>query len=203
MKQTFIIFLLFSFVSVFSQSRKELESKKLQNEKDIHFTNELISKTEKNKNESYNKLILISSKIESRNKIINDIKTEIKNIDKNISDHHELLLNLNDDYEKLINEYSNIVYYYYKNRNKYNFIMFVLSSDNFNLALNRIKRFQQYSKYRTYQVNEILSTKQKIEKELFLLDSLKNEKKYYLDVLDEEGKELLSEKNARKKEIEI
>ena len=40
---------LFSFCCVFAQSRQELERQKIQNEKDIIYTNELIAKTEKNK----------------------------------------------------------------------------------------------------------------------------------------------------------
>ena len=108
-----LLIFLFSFCSVFGQSRQELERQKIQNEKDILYTNELIAKTEKNKKDSYSKLLLINSKIKSREKIITDINNEIQIIEYKITDQQELIANLEKDYEELKQEYAKIITHYF------------------------------------------------------------------------------------------
>ena len=66
------------FVSSLAQTRADLERRKKENEKEISYTNELIAKTEKNKTATYNKLLLINSKIKSREKVINDRSRRIQ-----------------------------------------------------------------------------------------------------------------------------
>ena len=141
-------------------------------------------KTEKNKTESYNKLLLINSKIKSREKVINDINSEISLIDNNIKTKQELIDSLNRDYEKLKAEYARVLSFYYKNRSHYDRLMFVLASESVNTAFNRIKHLQQYSQYRTRQAEQIVETKKEIEQQVSQLDNLKNQKNHRILLVD-------------------
>ena len=190
-----LLIFLFSFCSVFAQSRQELERQKIQNEKDILYTNELIAKTEKNKKDSYSKLLLINSKIRNREKIITDINNEIQIIEYKITDQQELISNLEKDYEELKQEYAKIITNYYKNRNKYSRMMFILASENVNVAFKRIKYLQQYSNYRTLQAKQLLQTKLEIEKQLSELKTLHSDKENLLSEHRTETDELKREKS--------
>ena len=190
-----LLIFLFSFCSVFAQSRQELERQKIQNEKDNLYTNELIAKTEKNKKDSYSKLLLINSKIKSREKIITDINNEIQIIEYKITDQQELISNLEKDYEELKQEYAKIITNYYKNRNKYSRMMFILASENVNVAFKRIKYLQQYSNYRTLQAKQLMQTKLEIEKQLSELKTLHSDKENLLSEHRIETDELKREKS--------
>lgn len=194
--------LLLSFLPVFSQSRSDLEKRKKQNEKEISYTNELIAKTEKNKTATYNKLLLINSKIQSREKVIGNINSEISLIDGNIKVQQELIDELNNDYERLKSEYARVISFYYKNRSNYDRIMFILASESVNTAFNRIKHLQQYSEYRTTQARQIFETKNEIEKQLAQLDSMKSEKKALLREHMTETNELKKEKSDQNQIIQ-
>jgi murein hydrolase activator len=171
-----VLLLIFNVLCLFGQSRQELEKKKKQNEQDILLTNELITKTEINKKNSYTKLLLINSKIKQREELISGIGNEINNLDVTIQQQQELILALNSDLEKLKREYATIIYYSYKNRNNYQRLMFVLAAKDVNTGFKRLKYLQQYSKYRTQQVKQIIETKEKISNELNELEKIKTNK---------------------------
>ena len=197
-----LILFLFFFSFAFSQSRQELEKRKIENEKEISYTNELIKKTEKNKTDSFNKLLLINSKISNREKIIKDINSEINLLNSNISTQHDLIESLNKDYENLKNEYAKVILFYYKNRSHYDRIMFILASADVNTAFKRIKYLQQYSEYRTNQVNKLLETKAEIEKQLDELENMKSDKQLLLKDQQNEANELRKEKDDQNKIIQ-
>jgi septal ring factor EnvC (AmiA/AmiB activator) len=202
LKYSLLILSLFFYSFVFAQSREDLEKRKQQNEKDITYTNELIKKTEKSKTDSFNKLLLINSKITNREKLISDINSEIKILNNNIDTQHDLIAELNRDYENLKTEYAKVISFYYKNRSNYDRIMFILASSDLNTAFKRVKYLQQYSEYRTNQVNKILETKAEIEKQVSELENMRLEKKQLLSDQQKETSELRKEKDDQKKIIQ-
>ena len=202
LKYKVLFIFLFTFSFAFPQSRQELEKRKLQNEKDISYTNELIKKTEKNKNDTFNKLLLINSKITNREKLIKDMNSEIVLLNSNIETQYDLINSLNKDYENLKNEYAKVILFYYKNRSHYDRIMFILASSDVNTAFKRIKYLQQYSDYRTNQANKLLETKAEIEKQVAELESMKSEKQQLLKDQQNEANELRKEKEDQNKIIQ-
>ena len=203
MKKKLLLILIVYPLALLSQSRQDLEKKRLENEAEIRYTNELILSTEKNKKASYNKLLLIDSKISNRKEIINSIEKELEFINSNIIINEELIETLTTDLEKLKEEYARIVYYSYLSRNKATKIMFVLASENFNVAFKRIKYYKQYSDYRKKQALSIVNTKTKLSNELANLELLKQEKYNLLDDKKLENKKLLSEKQQKDKEVKL
>lgn len=204
MKKIVVVYiLLMHCYFVFGQSREELEKQRAQAIKDINFTNQLISNTEKNKKLSYNKIYLIESKIKARQSIISNIGEEVDYLDKNILTHQELISGLENDLINIKNEYSKIIYNSFKHKNKYDKIIFLLASDNFNTAFKRLKYYQQYSKYRKFQAERILVTKNKLSDEIVQLEILKAEKKDLLIDKKLEAQRLYNEKSEKKKEVNL
>ncbi|HOY38556.1 MAG: peptidoglycan DD-metalloendopeptidase family protein [Bacteroidales bacterium] len=174
----------------FSQSRKELENKKKKVLQDIDYTNKLLKENEAKKVDSYNNLLLINKKVESRQELILSIGEELAIIDEHIDDNKMVLDLMQEDLKRLKDEYAEMIYFAYKNRNTYSSIMFILSSEDFNQAYRRLMYLQQYSDYRKRQVLAIQSTQLMIENQIAKLDALKAEKQA-----------LLGEKNAEKEQL--
>ncbi len=194
------IFLIISFVS-FGQTRNELEKMKKQNEKDILYTNQLLSKTEQNKKDTYNNLVLLNTKIKVREELISNIQKEIRLIDSKIIEQTDIIAALQSDYEYLKKEYAKVIYNYYKNRSSFDRLMFVFASDNVNTAYRRMKYLQQYSKFRSEQFEKIIETKKQIQLELDELSNLKQNRISLLETNKNENTQLLAEQKEKNKTI--
>ena len=102
MKKFLIVFILtFICFNAFSQSRVELEEKKKKSYEKIQYVNQLIEKTKKTKQQSYNTLVLLNKKIDVRNEIIEDYLREIDIINNRMRDNQKLVISLQDDLKKL------------------------------------------------------------------------------------------------------
>ena len=187
----------------FGQSREVLEKQRLQTNKDIEFTNELIKNTKKSKTDSYNKILLINSKIKSRESIIADISTEINYLNTAILIHQELIYGLESDLNQIKNEYARIIYNSFKHKSKYDKLMFILASEDVNTAYRRLKYYQQYTKYRKIQADNILLTKNRLSDEIIQLEILKADKNDLLLEKKVENHKLLAEKLEKDKQIKL
>ncbi len=199
MKVFAIVILFFiSGLSVFGQSKAELQKQKLEAEKTIAFTNELIKEAEKGKKASYNQLILLNSRLEQRKLVINSISDEINYLDRQIEIHHEVIIGLEADLAKLKTEYARIIYQSSKHRSNYDKIMFLFASDDFNTAFKRFKYLQQYTAYRRQQAQNIEDTKVKLSEAIVQLELLRNTKANLLADHRSESRKLEVEKQEQK-----
>lgn len=201
----FLLFLVFNLLVLiaFSQSREELEKKRRASIQEIEYTNKLIEETESNKKSSYNKLLLISSKISTRETIINSYRVEIQYLINSIETHEEIIIELENDLAQLKSEYAKLIYYSYLHRNKYDKLMFILASDDINTAFRRIKYLQQYSKYRMDQAAKIEETKIIIRDKIVQLEILKDDKTNLLAEEDKEKHKLFIEKQEKDQDVKL
>ena len=162
----------------FSQSKNELEKKKTQIQKDIDYTNQLLNLTKKSKTTSLSHLVTLNKKITYRNDLISTINTEIKVVDKEINHVSTNIDSLNNSLNRLKKQYSQMLYFAYKNQSSYSRLMFIFSSDGFNQAFKRVIYLRQLSDYRIRQKDLIVQ----------LQDSLNGKKSKLQDVrLDKKG----------------
>lgn len=200
MRKLFLIcFLLFSLFSSFAQTKEELERRKKQNYSDIKFTNELLKQTKQKRTISYNRILLINTKINTRKELIDNINHEIDLIEHKLEVNQDILIGLNKDLGKLKEEYAKMIYYSYLQKNAYNKLMFILAAKDFNMAYRRLKYFQQYATQRKNQAEEILKTKEEIKNQTKLLETVKLEKNELLLNKQVENKALLTEKIEQNK----
>lgn len=195
-----IFFCLFSFSS-FPQNRSDLEGKRKESLKDIEYTNSLIKINEKNRKSSYNKLLLINSKISSRKDLILSISDEINYLNSSIEIHQEILIGLEIDLQHIKNEYAKIIYYSFLIQSKYDKVLFILASDNINTAFKRLKYIQQYSKYRTTQALKIEQAKIDIGNKIVEISSLKLDRNNLLNQERNENHKLLVERKQKDNEL--
>ena len=191
---TLVLSFLLIGLSSFGQSKDQLEKKKKELERNINYTNSLLTETKKNKEASITQLATLKNKISLRQRLIRTINKEVRLIDNLIDENNEIIRSLEKDLEDVKREYARMVYYGYKNRSSYDKIVFVFSSKDFNQAQKRLKYIQDYGDYRKKQAALILQTKELIKHKIVSLETRRNQKKKLLLSKEEERGKLAAER---------
>jgi len=195
-----------------AQVKKEkLQGDKKKIEEEIEYNSQLLEQTKKTKLTTLNQLVILKNQIANREKLIQNISQEIIILDEQISLNNEILKDLNNDLEKLKDEYAEMIYYAYKNKSSYDKLIFIFASRDFNQAYKRLKYFQQYSAYRKTQTHLIEQTQQEITGTLKELETHKADKVNLMASLEVEKNQLTKERtqqyramrNLSKKEKEL
>ena len=224
----FVFFLLAicSFNSFSQISEKEaLQDKKAKIQKEIKLTNTLLQKAKKEKNQSVTTLNTLNKQIQSRKDIIQALGLEVKmasiqigNLKQQIQETQQSIVTQQELLDTLKSEYALMIRHAYFNRNAYDRLAFVFSSQSYNQAFKRLRYLQEYSQFRQKQVEEIKLAEQKLSDELLalkrqkvLLTVAKNEKIQSLEssqievgILDSEQssqKTLLSKLRKKEKQL--
>jgi septal ring factor EnvC (AmiA/AmiB activator) len=176
------------------QTKKELEKKKQQLQKEIESTNQLLSETKKNKKLSLNQLVMLNKKIAAREELIATINREIGILNRQIKENNSAIDGLQNDLTKLKAEYAKMIYYAYKNQDSYSRLMFIFASNDFEQAYMRLKYLQQYSNYRHKQAEKILNTKIALNQKVQELQTKKSDQRVLLGSEISEKQNLTSEK---------
>lgn len=200
-KITIPLIWVFCFVSLisFSQSKAELEKKRIEKEKQIELTKKLLEETSEKQKETLGYLSTLNSQISNRLELIITIKKELKYLDESITDNEDIINSLEKDIENLKDEYAEMLRFAYKNRNTYNKLGFILSAKTFNQSFKRLKLLQSYTDYRKNQLSLIYETKASLEQKLGLLNDQKNSKLKLLKKQSEEKQKLESDKQKQAK----
>lgn len=193
------IAVLFITANSFAQSKKDLEQKKKDLQKEIRMTNKMLEETKKNKRLSLNQLLTLNKKINIREELIGTITDEVSILEKQIEEKKENIQMLQDDLKKLKEEYAKMIYFAYKNQSSYDRMMFIFSSKDFNQAYYRLKYLQQYSEYRRKQAEMIVETEAEISARLKELQDKRNEKLGIVKEKEEEVNQLSGEKSEKEK----
>ena len=222
-----LFFLLASSMLSFAQTKEKevLENKKAKIQKEIKLTNSLLKKAKKEKNQSVNTLNTLNKQIESRQEVIQTLNLEVKiaeiqigNLKQQILDTEQSIVVQQDLLDTLKSEYAIMIRHAYYNRNAYDRMAFVFSSQSYNQAFKRLRYLQEYSQFRQKQVEEILAVEQELESQLLalkrqkvLLTVARNEKNRALDssqievsILDQEQssqQSLLSKLRKKEKQL--
>lgn len=179
------------------QSKKDLENKKKQLQKEIEETNQLLQETKKNKKLSLNQLVMLNKKISAREELIATINNEIGVLNKQIQEKNENIKGLQNNLVKLKKEYAQMIYYAYKNQDAYNRLMFIFAAKDFEQAYMRLKYLQQYSDYRKKQAAAITSTQKDLNEKVQDLEAKKSDQRVLLTNEEEEKQNLTSEKTEK------
>lgn len=184
-------------LAVFSQSKRELEKRQAQIQKDIEYTNQLLNLTKKSKSNSMNHLVTLNKKISHRHELINNISSEINIVDKEITHVATNIDSLNQSMEKLKKQYSSMLYFAYKNQSVYSKFIFILSADGVNQAFKRMLYLRQLSEYRIHQRDMLLALQDSLNGKKSKLQDVKQDKSQLLTKQEKQVKQLDSEKKEQ------
>lgn len=181
----------------FSQTKEELEKEKQKNIEEIEYTNELLRKTQSTRQENIGQIRIINKRISLRDQIITSIQQEIEFTDEEIDEKNTLIEEMENDLIKLRKEYEQLIIFAYRNRSKYDKLMFIFSAENFNQAYKRMRYLQQLTKFRRKQALMIKDMQENITNEIIELENIKEEKEKLVNDKVTENRTLERERNQK------
>jgi septal ring factor EnvC (AmiA/AmiB activator) len=190
------IFLIFQVVC-FAQSLTELQQKKASAAKEIEYTTKLLNEVEKNERTSLNRLRLLNNRINQRNVLITSIKDEINVYQEFIEDNTDAVQMMNEDLQKLKDEYAKMIRSAYRHKNTNDKIMFLLSADNFNQAYRRLLYTKRYTEYRQNEAETIVALQEVLNNQVDRLEQQKLAKQQLINETQKETKQLAGEKQQQ------
>lgn len=196
-----IVILLLVSSNVFSQTKEELSKRQIKTQESINITNQLLKQTEKSKSVGLNKLLIIKKRIDLRGRLIDEISQEIDLLEKEIEKNKNHISKLELELKDLKEEYAQMIYFAYKNRNNFDRMMFILAAEDFNQAYRRMRYFKEYTKYRKKQAQKIVVMQKNLEFETEQLQDKKNDKLRLLSNKEKEKAHLNNEKIRENSEI--
>ncbi len=154
----FLILLCYPIQQAVSQkaSKNDLEERKRKIQQEIEETRNLLSETKKNKKLTIITMMALNKQISNRQELIAMISGQLSLLSRQISETNQSIEVLQDKLQTLKNEYAQLIYSAYRNKDGYNRLMFVFASADFNQAFMRLKYLQQYSDYRHQQATQIV-----------------------------------------------
>lgn len=195
-----ILFVLFNFFFLHSQAPKknELESVRRKTIEEIEFTTKMIEENQAKSKESLNQLSLVSHKIKMQNRLIETLAEEINVLDQQMGLNNSSIVELRQKQEKIREEYAKSIYLTYQKRTRNSFILYILASENFNLAYKRFRYIQIVNAYRKKQVALLLDLEQQIKGENEKLEEKKRDRQNLHTLHEKENVKLANEKSKQK-----
>ncbi len=183
------------------QSKVELQKKTQDLKREIDNLNTTLRDIRKNKKGALVTYNIIRSKINAREKLVQNINREVRSLDDNIYLSTLEINKLKKELDTLKVEYGQSVVFAYKNRSNYDYLNFIFSASTFNDAVKRITYLKSYRQYREQQVDNINKTQQLIGEKITSLNSNKVQKS---QTLQEQNKQITDlEKDRNEQDIQV
>lgn len=193
------------------QSREDLNKQKQQIQKEIEALNESLKNIQSNKSSVLKKFNIVKSKIEARERLVNNINKEMKGLDEDMYLKRIEIYRLKKELDTLKKKYAQSVVFAYKNRSNYQYLNFLFSANSFNDALKRVSYLKGYRKLREMEAFTINKTQGDLQKNITDLNLSIQDKKgalvsqtEQLQVLEEDKKqkdEVVKDLNSQEKDI--
>lgn len=182
------------------KTKSQLQKEKQQNLLKILETEKIITETAQEKNNSLGELTALNQRIRQQETLIQSIKNEISFLDTDIDENNQIIHALQEDVNKLKEEYASMLFSAQKASGKADKLMFLFSSKNFDQLLMRLKYMEQYGNARKEQAEAITKVQQVLGEQVQQTEIIKGNKS---KLLNEELRESdnLSGLKQKKKEI--
>jgi len=197
-KALLILLFVFTAFAVHAQGTSaELKKQRDQLTQQLEQLNHEYEQTVYNKRATLAQLNILKQQISLRQAKIENINSEIRGLDNQISESTNFVHNLQDQLDLLKKQYAAMVLFTYHNRSSYNKLMFLFAAKDFNQAYKRLKYLQQIGTYRERQANYIVQTQTELHVKINELDQNKKAKSNLLVDQEKEKETLGQEKNTQ------
>lgn len=177
-----MFFGLLAVVPVKAQNNLEqLKKKRAHIEKQINYTNQLISKVSKDKKNTLYSLRLLNNKVQKRQELTVTLKKEVYILSDTIGNLQIDLKRLDSKLEKLKTEYARIAEFVYKHNSPYTRLAFLFAAKDINQAYQRLRYLSEVSAYIRSEAKRIEAIEKYKEHKVGILNSRVREKKQLLD----------------------
>jgi len=209
------VFMFLCSAAAAQKSKSQLQKEKEKNLNKIKETERILAETTRQKANTLGELQALNRRIEVQQQLINSTKEEISILDSAIYENNEIVSSLENDLQKLKEEYAKMLYAAQKTIGKGDRLALLFSSRTFDQLAMRIKYMQQYSQARKAQERVIERVQQKLRrqvassrekkraKSLLLAENVEEQEK--MSALQEQQKELVNvlkkQENTLRKEL--
>lgn len=215
MRLYYTLFLLLTLgcATVYGQqpTRGDLEKRRANLLNEIAETQQQLEATKKDKKATMGQLNALMAKLRTREKLIDNINSELTNINGNISTSTQEIQQLNKNLDGLRTGYARSIRYAYKHRESQNMMAFLFSANDFNDAIRRMQYLKKYRDYRKDQAEKIRATQDQLKQKIGVLNTQKTQKGALLkaeelqksEIQDEtkQTNEVVMELKGREKEL--
>lgn len=177
-----------------AQSRKELEKKRDQLDKQIKATTALIETARKEQKVTQQQLELLQAQIAQRQELINTMNSEVFRVDREIAETEDVVNSLENDLGQLKQEYARMLQYAYMNRSAYDRLSYIFAAESFQQAFKRSRYLDQLADQRRQQAALIAETQVSLGKKVEDLRGRRKEKVNLLSEQLQEKKKLTTDK---------
>ncbi len=198
---TAILFAITGQTILFAQNRDELERNKENLEREIRITNQLLQETKRTAEVNLGQLVVLNNQINRREQLLGTIQNEIRMINRRIASLNNSIEELENDLEDLRESYARLIRYAARNRDAYQRMMFIFSSDNFNQAYMRMRHLQQYGRHRRQQAEKITETQERLDMQISELQEERERQQVLLARQREEVSDLAREKAEQEQTV--
>ncbi len=192
----FLTIAMLAAVSVSAQTLKELQAQQKKYAEEIETTGKMIKQTKQNEKATENKLNLINENIRTRKKLINSINQEIIALDQEQLRLEAELVRLEAELDSLKRDYAQLVQMTHYADLQQSPLLFLLSAQDFNQLVRRLRYMREFAEYRQDQVRRIENLKADIQIQSDLIQDNRKEKGSALKAQQREKDELA--RNERK-----
>ena len=197
-----LLLLLLAAIPVCGQSVKDLQKQRQQAQKQLEQTNQMLKQTKSNETATINKLNLLSKDINTRKQLISGINTEIRALD----DEMGLLSRKKDTLQRELNQlkedYANLIRQTHYASIQQSPLLFLLSSENFNQLIRRVRYMQEFAQYRKMQVRQIEGKQKEIDEQNTLLQENRRDRQDALKLQKREQENLARDERKQKKMLQ-
>ena len=180
--------------------QEKLEERKAQIQKEIRENEKLLQSVKKKEKSAVNVVIIQSTKIKLKEKLINTTEKQTKLLSNDMYINQVQINKLKKELAELKEDYAEMIVKSYKSRSAESRAMFLLSSENFLQAYKRAQYMKQYTSYRKMQGEEI---KTKSNKLTDFNQKLNVQKIAKQKLIAENEKERLSLEKEKKEQLKL
>jgi septal ring factor EnvC (AmiA/AmiB activator) len=180
--------------------QEKLEERKAQIQKEIRENEKLLQSVKKKEKSAVNVVIIQSTKIKLKEKLINTTEKQTKLLSNDMYINQVQINKLKKELAELKEDYAEMIVKSYKSRSAESRAMFLLSSENFLQAYKRAQYMKQYTSYRKMQGEEIKTKSNKLTDFNQKLNTQKTAKQ---KLIAENEKERLSLEKEKQEQLKL
>ena len=185
-----------------AQSVKELQKQQRELQQQLEQTSKMLKQTKKDETATVNKLNLLNNDIQTRKKLIRNIQGEINGLNGEMGQLRYKRSELQKELEAHKEDYARLVRETHYADIQQSPLLFILSSNNFQQLIRRVRYMQEFATYRKEQVKQIENIQADIDIQNHLLEQRKNDRSLALKNQKREQEKLSSDERKQKKMLE-
>lgn len=181
-----------------AQSVKELQKQQRELQQQLEETSKMLKQTKKNETATVNKLNLLNNDIQTRKKLIRNIQGEINGLNGEMGQLRSKRSELQKELEAHKADYARLIRETHYAEIQQSPLLFLLSADNFQQLVRRIRYMQEFATYRKEQVRKIENIQTEIDIQNNLLEQRKNDRSAALRSQKREQDKLTADEKKQK-----